>query len=311
MQHTLLNSVIFKGVGLHNGKPVTMIIHPAGADEGIKFVRQDIDGLNNEIPAKYNLVEQSQLCTKLKNNHGVTVSTIEHVMAALVGCGIDNATIILDGPEVPIMDGSSMPFVAKIKEVGVEVLNADRQAIKILKTIEAQGEDGSFARFEPDTQAVFDFTIDFKNPLIGRQQETFILDDAISFRNELADCPTFTTRDQVDYLLSLGLIKGGSPDNADIYDSGENKIHRNTSAERKSNAAVRHKMLDALGDCGLAGAPIIGRYICEKGGHALTNQLLRALFADDTAYMIVTDHLGIAQRSGENQSSTDKLAYNA
>lgn len=309
MQHTLTNSVIFKGVGLHSGAPVTMTISPALANEGIRFIRKDIDDADNVILARYDMVEQSQLCTLLKNDAGTTVSTVEHVMAAFVGCGIDNATVIVDGPELPIMDGSSLPFVEKFMAVGVESLNAERQAIKILKPIEVCGKDGSFARFEPDTQSVFEFTIDFDNRFIGRQSLEFTLDDNHAFLNELADCPTFTTVDQIEQLRAMGLIKGGSEKNADIY--ADDAIYRETNRERRVDSAVRHKMLDALGDCGLAGAPIIGRYVCEKGGHALTNQLLRALFADPTAYMMVTDHLGIAQPRPQNQSSTPNLAYNA
>ena len=311
MQHTLTNSVIFKGIGLHSGAPVTMIVHPAGVDEGIKFTRQDVEGVDNIISARYDMVEQSQLCTLLKNESGTSVSTVEHVMAAFVGCGIDNATVILDGPEAPIMDGSSLPFVEKFMEVGVESLHADRQAIKILKPVEVHGKDGSYARFEPDTQSVFEFTIDFDNRFIQRQTLKFTLGDNHAFLNELADCPTFTTLDQIEQLRSMGLIKGGSEENADIYTKDSVIRGKNREGKRRLDAAVRHKMLDALGDCGLAGAPIIGRYICEKGGHALTNQLLRTLFANPAAYMFVIDHLGVAQHSEKNQSSSPNPAYNA
>jgi len=262
MQHTLTNSVIFKGIGLHSGAPVTMIVHPAGVDEGIKFTRQDVEGVDNIISARYDMVEQSQLCTLLKNESGTSVSTVEHVMAAFVGCGIDNATVILDGPEAPIMDGSSLPFVEKFR-------------------------------------------------FIQRQTLKFTLGDNHAFLNELADCPTFTTLDQIEQLRSMGLIKGGSEENADIYTKDSVIRGKNREGKRRLDAAVRHKMLDALGDCGLAGAPIIGRYICEKGGHALTNQLLRTLFANPAAYMFVIDHLGVAQHSEKNQSSSPNPAYNA
>lgn len=311
MQYTLKNQVIFKGVGLHSGAPVTMIIHPAGADEGIQFVRQDIDDKNNVIPARYDLVEQSQLCTKLTNKDGVSVSTIEHVMAAIVGCGIDNATIILDGPEVPIRDGSSLEFVEAFQKVGFEKLNGKREVIKILKTVEVHGKDGAFARFEPDMQSVFEFTIDFENRFIGRQSMEFVLDDHHKFLNELADCPTFTTMDQIEQLRAMGLIKGGSEDNADVYTEDSVLRGKGRKNQRKPDAAVRHKILDAVGDCGLAGAPFVGRFVCEKGGHALTNQLLRKLMADNKAYMMMTDTLGIAQPQFENHSSTPNLAYNA
>jgi len=309
MQYTLTNSIIFKGVGLHSGQNVSMKITPAGADEGIRFIREDIDHANNVIPARFDLVEESQLCTRLKNENGVTISTIEHVMAALVGCGIDNATIIIDGPECPIMDGSSLPFVEKFMAVGIEGINAPRQAIKILKPVTVQGNDGSYARIMPDTQSVFDFTIEFDNRFIGRQHLEFTLSDHTAFSSELADCPTFTTVDQVEQLKAMGLIKGGSEKNADVY--ADDAIYRDTSRPRKEDAAVRHKLLDMVGDCGLAGAPIIGRIETFKGGHALTNQLLRALFADKSAFMLIEDHLGIAQADDGTESASLKIAHNA
>lgn len=309
MQHTLVNSVIFKGIGLHSGLPVTMTVHPALANEGIRFIRKDIDDKDNVIMARYDLVDPSQLCTLLKNDDGITISTIEHVMAAFAGCGIDNATVIVDGPEVPIMDGSSLPFVEKFQNIGIEALNAKRPAIRILKTVEVCGDDGSIARFEPDTESVYEFMIDFDNQFIGRQHMVFTLGDHYAFRNELSDSPTFTTKDTIDYLRSINLIKGGDISNADVYDV--DKIHRNEMRPRQNNAAVRHKILDAVGDCALIGAPIIGRFVCEKGGHALTNKLIRVLMADNAAYATDVDTLGIAQPLFENHSSTSKLAYNA
>jgi len=308
MQHTLTNSVIFKGKGLHSGLPVMMTVSPALANEGIRFIRKDIDD-NNVIPAQYDLVEQSQLCTRLRNKDNVTISTVEHVMAALVGCGIDNATIIVDGPEIPIMDGSSLPFVEAFQNIGVQPLGTKRHAIRVLKDIEVHGEDGAYAKFTPDTQSSFEFTIDFDNRFIGRQNMEFTLGDHNAFLNELADSPTFTTKNQIEQLRSLGLIKGGDHTNADVY--AEDAVYRDKSRPRKDQAAVRHKILDAVGDCGLAGAPIYGRYVGYKAGHAITNKLLHALFADKNAYTIVTDELGIAQPSHIHQSENAKLAYNA
>ncbi len=284
-----------------------MTISPAMANEGIRFIRKDIDDLNNVIPARYDLVEASQLCTLLKNTDGVSVSTVEHVMAALAGMGVDNATIIVDGPEVPIMDGSSLPFIEKFQQIGVEALNAKRKAIKILKTIEVRGDNGEYARFEPDTQSAFEFTIDFENRFIGHQSLEFVLSDRDAFARELADSPTFTTKDQIDFLRANNLIKGGDITNADVY--AEDAIYRDTSRPRKTDAAVRHKLLDAIGDCALAEMPIIAKFISLKGGHALTNKLIRQIMADSMNYVIIEDHLGIGQ--SVNMSASPKLAYNA
>jgi len=290
-----------------------MTISPAMADEGIRFIRKDIDNVNNVIIARWDNVVASQLCTLLKNESGVTVSTVEHVMAALAGMGIDNATIIVDGPELPIMDGSSLPFVTQFKKVGIEPLNTPRKAIKILKPVEIQGDNGSWARFEPDTQSVFDFTIDFPNQFIGHQSMTLSLGNNDAFIRELADSPTFTTKDQIDFLQSKGLIKGGAVTNADIY--ADDAVYRNPERpHRKDKAAVRHKMLDAIGDVYLLGMPIIGRYISEKGGHALTNQLCHALMADPSNYMTIEDLIGIGVTPSsmmQNISTTEKLSYNA
>jgi UDP-3-O-[3-hydroxymyristoyl] N-acetylglucosamine deacetylase len=308
MQHTLINVCLFKGIGLHSGLPVSMTISPAMANEGIRFIRKDIDE-NNVIMARWENVVASQLCTLLKNDSGASVSTVEHVMAALAGMGIDNATITVDGPELPIMDGSSLPFVEAFKRVGIESLDARREAIKILKTIEVHGDNGSFARFEPDTECVFEFTIDFDNRFIGHQTIKTVLGNNDEFVRELADSPTFTTKDQIDYLQSKGLIKGGDITNADIY--ADDAIYRDKKRERKADAAVRHKMLDAIGDTALLGMPFIGKFISEKGGHSLTNQLICMLMADKSNYMIVTDHMNIGVYMPVNQSSHPNLAYNA
>jgi UDP-3-O-[3-hydroxymyristoyl] N-acetylglucosamine deacetylase len=285
MQTTLTNTVIFQGVGLHSGEPVSMSVSPAAVNEGIRFIRKDMNDGKNIIMARYDNVVASQLCTLLKNEFGATVSTVEHVMAALAGLGIDNATLIVDGPEVPIMDGSSLPFVEKFLEIGLETQIAPRKALKILKSVEIHGERGAFAKFEPATQTIYDFTIDFENRFIGRQSMEFTLQDRIGFHRELADSPTFTTSDVIDHLRANGLIKGGSEDNADIY--ADDAIYRSKSRKRQPKAAVRHKLLDAVGDIALLGMPFIGKFACEKGGHALTNQLIRTLMAEAFNYQIV------------------------
>ena len=285
---------------------VTMVVMPAEINQGISFIRQDVIGVDNNVPAKWDLVEASQLCTKLINNDGVSVSTIEHLMAAFSGMGIDNATVILDADEVPIMDGSAMPFIEMFERIGLRSQNAERKAIRVLKSVEVYDDAGRMAKFIPDVSSVFEFTIDFDNQVIGRQSYVFELMESLDFKYELANCRTFTRLQDVEMLTQAGLIKGGGLDNAVVFDA--QKV-LNPEGLRRPDEPVRHKILDAIGDIYLAGMPIIGRFVCEKGGHALTNKLLRKLMAQDDAYIETTDHLGIGQV--ENMSSTEKLAYNA
>ena len=306
MQHTLKTQSVFKGKGLHSGEPVTMIVMPAWAGHGIEFVRQDVDDEKAHIFAKWDNVEASQLCTLLKNEHGTSVSTVEHLMAAFAGMGIDNATILLDGPEVPILDGSSQAYVEAFERVGVVEQDMDRKAIRILKPIEVRDDEGRVARFEPDVSSVFEFTIDFDNKVIGKQTYVFELMEADDFKTQLANCRTFTRLQDVEMLMNAGLIKGGGLDNAVVFD--QDKVV-NPDGLRREDEPVRHKILDAIGDIALAGAPVIGRFVCEKGGHALTNKLLRAMFADEQSYVETTDYLGIGKI--ENHSTTEKLVYNA
>ncbi|PCH99137.1 MAG: UDP-3-O-[3-hydroxymyristoyl] N-acetylglucosamine deacetylase [Alphaproteobacteria bacterium] len=306
MQHTLKTFVTFDDKGLHTGEAVTMIVRPADAGHGIVFIRTDVGNINNIIPAKYNYVDASQLCTLLKNEDGASVSTIEHVMAAFAGMGIDNAVVELNGPEVPIMDGSAMPFIQSFEKVGLLSQNMPRRAYRIMKPVEVRDDQGRIARFEPDVSSVFEFKIDFDNDVIGAQHRVFELMDSSDFKYEIAECRTFTRLKDVEALMAMGLIKGGGLENAVVFD--DTKI-LNPEGLRCADEPVRHKILDAIGDVYLAGAPIIGRFVCEKGGHALTNQLVRALFDAPEAFVETTDHLGIGQ--SENLSTSPKLAYNA
>lgn len=306
MQHTLKNVATFSGKGLHNGELASLMIRPAPAGHGIVFVRTDVTDRDNRIPASYDNVEVSQLCTLLTNEAGVSVSTVEHLMAAFAGMGIDNAIVEVNGAEVPIMDGSAIPFVRGIEKSGLKSQNSPRSAYRILKTVEVADDQGRTARFEPDVSSVFEFTIDFENESIGRQHYIFELMDSVDFKTEIADCRTFTRLQDIEALFQSGLIKGGGLDNAVVFDKGHIV---NPEGLRRDAEPVRHKILDAIGDVYLAGKPVIGRFVCEKGGHALTNALLRKLFDTADAYVETTDHLGIGQT--ENASSTPKLAYNA
>lgn len=306
MQHTLKETAVFTGKGLHSGDAVTMVVRPAKVNHGIVFVRTDVDDVNNLIVARFDNVEISQLCTLLKNEAGVSVSTIEHVMAAFAGMGIDNAIVELNAGEVPIMDGSAMPFITEFEKQGLSTQDAPRKAIRILQPVEVRDDNGRVARFEPDVSSVFEFMIDFDSKMVGKQSYVFELMDSLDFKQEIANCRTFTQLKEVETLMAMGLIKGGGLDNAVVFD--KDKV-LNPEGMRRQDEPVRHKILDAIGDVYLAGCPIIGRFVCERGGHALTNQLLCKLFDTNGAFVDTTDHLGIGK--SENVSSTPKLAYNA
>ncbi|WP_076483548.1 MULTISPECIES: UDP-3-O-acyl-N-acetylglucosamine deacetylase [Rhodobacter] len=279
MQTTLAKSVAFEGVGLHSGEPVRMVLHPATADHGIIFRRTDVRGVNPRIDALWNRVTPSKLCTLIENDEGVSVSTIEHIMAALAGLGIANVLIEIDGPEVPIVDGSSAPFVAKIRRAGLRTLSAPLTAIRVLKAVEVRDGE-AVARLEPANTLEIDFAIDFTDAAIGRQEKRLTMSNG-AFVRELMDSRTFCRQADVDFMRANGLALGGTYENAVVVD-GEKVL--SPGGLRHADEAVRHKMLDAMGDLALAGAPLMARYVGSRAGHALTNKLLRALFADPTAW---------------------------
>lgn len=279
MQTTLGSKVTFDGVGLHSGAPVRMVVNPAPADHGYVFCRTDITDRDPLIVARWDTVTPSKLCTLVENQDGVSVSTIEHIMAALSGLGINNALIEIDGPEVPILDGSSAPFVRGMRRVGIQRQVAPLRAIRILKPIEV-GEGEARARLEPADDFEIDFAIDFTDAAIGRQEKHLNMANG-TFVRELMDSRTFCRQADVDYMQSHGLALGGTYENAVVVD-GDKVL--SPGGLRHQDEAVRHKMLDAMGDLALAGGPIIGRYVGNRSGHAMTNKLLRALFADPTAW---------------------------
>jgi UDP-3-O-[3-hydroxymyristoyl] N-acetylglucosamine deacetylase len=292
LQNTVKSAIRFTGVGLHSGKPVRMVIQPASADYGIWFKRTDILDGDALIPARWDVVEQTPLCTRIVNNDGVAVSTIEHVMAALAGCGVHNALIELDGPEVPIMDGSSAPFVRAILSRGLQEQFADVRAIQVLKPVRAS-RDEAWAELRPSDVLEIDFHIEFEDAAIGVQHRTLNMANG-SFVRELCDCRTFCRRADVEYMQSHGLALGGVPgENAVVFDGD---YVESGNGLRRRDEPVRHKMLDALGDLYTAGAPILGRYVGHRSGHAMTNKLLRALFADPTAYRYVDCTPSVARK---------------
>ncbi|MGP3695673.1 UDP-3-O-acyl-N-acetylglucosamine deacetylase [Rhodobacter sp. NSM] len=282
MQCTLKSAAKFTGVGLHSGEPVRMIVKPASADYGIWFRRVDVTSGYALIPARWDAVVPSRLCTLVANPSGVTVSTIEHVMAALAGCGIHNALIEIDGPEVPILDGSSVPFVEAFLARGIREQAEPVRAIRILETVEVRDGD-AVARLEPADEFEIDFSIDFAETAIGRQEKSLNMANG-AFVRELCDSRTFCRQADVDAMRANGLALGGTFENAVVFE-GDRIL--SPGGLRHADEPVRHKMLDALGDLSLAGGPIIGRYTGIRAGHAMTNRLLRALFARRDAFRLV------------------------
>ena len=277
-QHTLAGSAICAGVGLHSGQHVRLSIRPAPAGSGIVFVRTDVAG-DNRVKASAEAVVQARLCTVIANDSGVTVATIEHLMAALAALNIDNAVIELDGPELPIMDGSALPFVQLLDRAGRRRQDAERSYIEVLDTVEIFDGD-KYAALSPSDCFEMAFEIEFPTALIGRQRVDLAVDED-SFRAELADCRTFGFAAEVEALRAAGLARGGSLENAVVID-GERLL--NPEGLRRPDEFVRHKALDAVGDLYLLGAPLIGRFEGVKAGHWLNNQVARALLDQPQAW---------------------------
>ena len=275
-------AVVFNGVGLHSGKPARMRLCPAPAGHGLWFKRTDMPSRDAMIPALWNAVEQGELCTLIKNAAGASVSTIEHVMAAVAGCGVHNLLIEIDGPEVPILDGSAAPFVAAILDAGLETQTQTVRALRLRDVIEVRNGP-AYARLEPADGLEIDFQIDFADAAIGHQSKRLSLANG-TFVHELCDSRTFCRASDVDAMRARGLALGGTFENAVVVDGAE---VLSPGGLRHADEAVRHKMLDALGDLALAGMPILGRYTGVRAGHALTNALLRAMFARPAAFEVV------------------------
>lgn len=279
MQHTVKKDFTINGIGLHSGAAVSMRIRSAAADKGIAFVRTDVGDRDNIVPARWDHVVDTRLCTVIGNHEGVTVGTIEHLMAALRGCGVDNALIELDGPEVPIMDGSAAPFVEKIDEAGTRVQASPRRALQILKTVEVE-ENGAMARLSPGPASIYTGMIDFPHPAIGRQDGNVMLVNG-NFRHDISSARTFGFAEDVRAMQANGLALGGSLDNAIVLDK---QRVMNKTGLRYEDEFIRHKLLDAIGDTYLAGGPIIGLYEGHRPGHAINNKLLHKLFATRDAW---------------------------
>lgn len=282
-QHTLAKKVSCTGIGLHSGVPVNMNLLPARENTGIKFIRKDVKGFNPEISADYRNVTATNLGTTLANDDGTMVSTVEHLMAALWGCNIDNAIIELDGSEVPIMDGSAEPFVFLLECAGIAAQKQPRRIIEVLKQVEVSERDKKVS-VNPAKNFSVSLEIDFNNSVISNQKAVFNSSD-VSFKNDLCRARTFGFEHEVDKLRSMGYARGGSLENAVVV-SGDKVL--NKGGLRYNNEFVRHKILDCIGDFYLAGAMIMGNFTGYRSGHDLNNKLLRKFFADSTAWKLKT-----------------------
>jgi UDP-3-O-[3-hydroxymyristoyl] N-acetylglucosamine deacetylase len=278
-QHTLQGPAIFAGVGVHTGAYTRVSVRPAPADSGIVFVRSDVTDRDNRVPVSAEAVCKTQLGTVITNTAGVTVATIEHLMAALVMSNIDNAVVELDGPEMPIMDGSSLPFIQILDHAGRRPQDVARRYIEILDVIKVVDGDKR-ATLSPADRFEVAFEIAFASAAIGRQRIDLVMDER-AFRAELADCRTFGFLHEVEALRAMGLARGGSMENAVVIE-GDRIL--NPEGLRRPDEFVRHKALDAIGDLYVLGAPILGRFEGVLAGHGINNAVVRALAAAPHAW---------------------------
>ncbi|MEQ1789018.1 MAG: UDP-3-O-acyl-N-acetylglucosamine deacetylase [Rickettsiales bacterium] len=287
-QTTLRNKISCEGVGVHSGDQITMTISPSVAGSGIVFKRTDVQVSKSFVSARFDAVCDTKLGTRISNEYGVTVSTVEHLMAALWGVGIDNALIELDNSEVPIMDGSSEPFIFMLECAGVAFLDAPRNILRVLKTVEVR-EGTSMIRISPnkegDAGMLLNIEIDFSHSLIGKQTARYDFRD-VTFKQSVSRARTFGFEHEATSLRAMGLVLGASLDNTVVLSKDAILNH---DGLRYGDEFVRHKALDCVGDLFLAGVRIDGVVDCSRPGHSINNSLLRALFADESAYVIESE----------------------
>ncbi len=292
-QYTLSQSIPYVGVGLHTGKKVSMVIQPNPEATGIYFMRSDVPRGQGLVLARWYNVVDTYLSTVLGNEYGVTVSTVEHLLAALHGCGIDHAIIRIDGPEVPIMDGSAEPFVSTLTQTGIVPVAAQRNGIWIFKPVEVR-EGDRFAILVPSARPRMTVSIDFPDTMVGTQALSVDINQAV-FMKEIAPARTFGFNDQLEALRRRGFAKGGTLRNAVLVD-GDRVANR--EGLRYADEFVRHKVLDCIGDLSLAGGPILGDYYAHKPGHNLNIALVNKLFAQREKWSYVSiDDMESLQRS--------------
>lgn len=281
-QSTIAREIELTGTGVHSGAPVSVILHPAAADTGLRFLVTKRGRVVAEIPARVSQVKNLTLCTVLGDDTGATVGTVEHLLAALRGLSIDNCIIEIDSKEVPIMDGSSAPFVEALDEAGTRDLSAPRRFIKVLKPVRVE-EGDSWGELIPHSGFHLDVEIDFDTAVIGRQRIAFEMSPGV-FRNEICRARTFGFMSDVERLWKAGLALGANLTNTVAL--GDGKVI-NREGLRYPHEFVRHKMLDAVGDLALAGQPLLAAYRSVRGGHRLNSLVLQALFADSSAWTVV------------------------
>ncbi len=306
MQQTLSKKTTMRGIGLHSGVQITMNLVPAPVNHGIIFVRTDITDGDNVIPAAWDSVIDTQLCTVIGNENGAIVGTIEHLMSALRGLGVDNLLIEIDGKEVPAMDGSAMPFVVAIEDAGIAEQAVQKCMIKVLKEVSVTDEGGKRVTLTPDDACVFTGEISFDHHDIGHQRfETQLVNG--NFKHDIAQARTFGFFKEAQWLRSQGLGLGGSLDNAIILnDEGV----MNPNGLRFENEFIRHKLLDAIGDLYLAGAPILGLYDGVKAGHAINNAILHELFSSDENWCYVDMPVATKKSVSAGEAArSDELMY--
>jgi UDP-3-O-[3-hydroxymyristoyl] N-acetylglucosamine deacetylase len=304
-QTTLRSDATVAGIGVHSGSPVTLTLHPAEANTGIVFLRPGPNGqCDRELVADYRSVTATEFATVLGDQAGPAVSTTEHVLAALHGLGVDNVVVEVDGPEVPIMDGSAEPFVAAIDQAGIATLTEPRRYIKVLKAVQI-GKNGCSGELRPYARGLrIETEIEFDHPMIGCQ--TFAMDvEPDTFRRELARARTFGFMRDVAKLWSAGYALGASFENTVVV--AENRV-LNAEGVRFPDEFVRHKAVDAIGDLALAGAPLIGAYRSVRGGHKLNHAVLTALMADQSAWTYVEMPETVRRLRGHADLSTGVVA---
>ena len=285
-QRTLKQSVSATGVGLHSGERVSLTLHPAKADSGIAFRRTDLSGEQGEIiKLSPYLINDTRLSSTIVTEHGTRVGTIEHIMSALAAYGVDNTLIELNAPEIPIMDGSSLPFIFLLQDAGIVEQDAPKRFLKILKDVEVK-ETGKWVKFSPYDGFKVGLTIEFDHPVFNRSSPRFEIDFAgKSYVDEIARARTFGFMQEVELMRQHGLGLGGNLSNAIVIDDVD---VLNPEGLRYPDEFVRHKILDAIGDLYIVGHPIIGAFEGYKSGHAINNALLRAILSDETAFEWVT-----------------------
>jgi UDP-3-O-[3-hydroxymyristoyl] N-acetylglucosamine deacetylase len=298
-QRTLKTQVSATGVGLHNGEKVTLTLKPAAIDSGIVFTRADLPGAPT-IQATPDAVRDTRMCSALEHN-GARVATVEHLMSALAGLGVDNIIVEVTASEIPIMDGSSGPFIYLLQQAGITEQDAPKKFIKIKKLVEVKDAD-KWVKFEPYHGFKMDFTIDFAHPVFENSGSNVKIDFADnSYVKEISRARTFGFMHEVEYLRANGLARGGSLDNAIVLD--EYRI-LNTDGLRYEDEFAKHKVLDAIGDLYMLGHPLLGAFTAYKSGHALNNALLRALLADASTWEYATfEHIEEAPAGFQEQTA--------